>query len=65
MWGYPGGGRYGQVQNILLNLKDLVDWLEKINGNYFGSVQDDALGELSEINGLGLSTISKLLYFLM
>lgn len=63
MWGYPGGGRYGQVQNILLNLKDLVDWLEENNGNYFDSVQDNALGNLSEINGLGLSTISKLLYF--
>lgn len=67
MWGYPGGGRYGQVQNILLNLNDLADWLEKINGNYFDSVQDalehDALGNVAEINGLGLSTISKLLYF--
>ena len=63
MWGYPGGGRYGQVQNILQNLNDLTTWLEAINGKNFDSVQDDALGNLSEINGLGLSTISKLLYF--
>lgn len=63
MWGYPGGGRYGQVQNILQNLNDLTTWLEAINGKNFDSVQDDALGELPEINGLGLSTISKLLYF--
>lgn len=63
MWGYPGGGRYGQVQNILQNLNDLTIWLEENNGNYFDSVQDNALGNLLEINGLGLSTISKLLYF--
>ena len=63
MWGYPGGGQYGHVQDILLNLKDLVNWLEENNGKNFDSVQDDALGNLSEINGLGLSTISKLLYF--
>ena len=34
-----------------------------MNFFFFDSVQDDALGELPEINGLGLSTISKLLYF--
>ena len=34
-----------------------------MNFFFFYSVQDDALGNLSEINGLGLSTISKLLYF--
>lgn len=62
MWGYPGGGRYGQVQNILLNMDVLTNWLEKIECNNFGSVRN-ALGNLSEINGLGLSTISKLLYF--
>ena len=67
MWGYPGGGRYGQVQNILQNMDVLTNCLEAINGNYFDSVQDalehDALGNVAEINGLGLSTISKLLYF--
>jgi hypothetical protein len=63
MWGYPGGGRYGQVQNILQNIDVLTNWLEENNGNNFDSVQDDALDNLSEINGLGLSTISKLLYF--
>ena len=34
-----------------------------MNFFFFYSVQDDALGNLSEINGLGPSTISKLLYF--
>ena len=63
MWGYPGGGRYGQVQNILQNLEDLTACLEEINHNSFDSVQD-ALGNVLEIHGLGLSTISKLLYFL-
>ncbi len=63
MWGYPGGGRYGQVQNILQNMDVLTNWLEDNNGNNFDSVQDDALGNLLEINCLGLSTISKLLYF--
>lgn len=62
MWGYPGGGRYGQVQNILQNMDVLTNCLEAINGNYFASVQD-ALGNVLEINGLGLSTISKFLYF--
>ena len=64
MWGYPsGGGQYGHVKKILQNLNDLTTWLEENNGNNFDSVQDDALGNLSEINGLGPSTISKLLYF--
>lgn len=63
MWGYPRGGQYGQVKKILQNLNDLTAWLEENNGNNFDSVQDDALGNLLEINGLGLSTISKLLYF--
>lgn len=62
MWGYPGGGRYGQVQNILQNMDVLTNCLEAINGNYFDSVQA-ALGNVLEINGLGLSSISKLLYF--
>lgn len=62
MWGYPGGGRYGQVQNILKNMDVLTNCLEAINGNYFASVQA-ALGNVLEINGLGLSTISKFLYF--
>lgn len=63
MWGYPGGGKYAQVKKILKSLNDLTTWLDAIDGNDFDSVQDDALGELPEINGLGLSTISKLLYF--
>ena len=67
MWGYPGGGRYGQVQNILQYMDVLTNWLEKIKDNNFDSVENalphDALGNLLEINGLGLSTISKLLYF--
>lgn len=62
MWGYPGGGRYGQVQNILQNMDVLTNWLEKIECNNFDSVRN-ALGNVLEINGLGLSTISKLLYF--
>lgn len=64
MWGYPGGGgQYGPVKKILRNLNDLTIWLNENNSNNFDSVQDDALGNLSEINGLGPSTISKLLYF--
>lgn len=63
MWGYPGGGQHGQVNRILQNLNDLTIWLNENNGRNFDSVQDDALDNLSEINGLGLSTISKLLYF--
>ena len=63
MWGYPSGGQYGPVKKILQNLNDLTTWLEENNGNNFDSVQDDALGNLLEINGLGPSTISKLLYF--
>lgn len=63
MWGYPRGGQYGQVKKILKNLNVLTAWLEENNGNNFDFVQDDALGNLLEINGLGLSTISKLLYF--
>lgn len=63
MWGYPRGGQYAQVKKILQNLNVLTNWLEENNGNNFDFVQDEALGNLLEINGLGLSTISKLLYF--
>lgn len=63
MWGYPGGGQHGQVTRILQNLNDLTTWLNENNGKNFDSVQDNALRELSGINGLGPSTISKLLYF--
>lgn len=67
MWGYPGGGQYDQVKNILLNMDVLTNWLEKIKDNNFDSVKNalphDALGNELKINGLGLSTISKLLYF--
>lgn len=67
MWGYPGGGQYDQVKNILQNMDVLTNWLEKIKDNNFDSVKNalphDALGNELKINGLGLSTISKLLYF--
>lgn len=63
MWGYPGGGQHGQVRKILQNLNDLTTWLNENKDNNFDSVQDDALGNVLEIKGLGLSTISKLLYF--
>ena len=65
--GYPGGGQYDQVKNILHNMDVLTNWLERIKDNNFDSVNNalphDALGNELKINGLGLSTISKLLYF--
>lgn len=67
MWGYPGGGQYDQVKNILQNMDVLTNWLERIKDNNFDSVNNAlphaVLGNELKINGLGLSTISKLLYF--
>ena len=62
MWGYPRGGRRDYVKNILKNMDVLTNWLEKIKDNNFDSVKN-ALGGKPKINGLGPSTISKLLYF--
>lgn len=62
MWGYPRGGRRDYVKNILKNMDVLTNWLEKIKDNNFDSVKN-ALGGKPNIYGLGLSTISKLLYF--
>lgn len=66
MWGYPRGGR-DHVKNILQNMDVLTNWLEKIKDNNFDSVKNalphDASSNELKINGLGLSTISKLLYF--
>ena len=70
MWGYPGGGRGRNVQNILNSLDALSKNLQFKNNKdkNFDSVKDafkavKKIDSSKEIDGLGLSTISKFLYF--
>jgi len=65
-WGYPYGMRGNHFVNILSNIEALETILQglKSKENLTNSDFDDLSKELKKIPGLGLSTYSKLLYFL-
>lgn len=64
LWGYPKGMRGKNFENIYKNLKALSEILNVPNRTF---LKKDNLSELQcklhKIDGLGLSTYSKLLYF--
>lgn len=64
MWGYPGGGRGQNIKNVLEKLDQIKGLLESIKGESIEkSKLDDVIKEFDRIEGLGISTWSKLLYF--
>jgi len=64
MWGYPTGGRGNNIKELLKrqNRKDIVTLLNKYKEKPF--IKTEELKDGLEIKGLGLSTMSKFLYFL-
>lgn len=64
MWGYPTKGRGKNIEN-LLNASNF-DKLNSILAMSFhkGTITIDEIKELLKIDGLGLSTLSKFLYFM-
>ncbi len=63
MWGYPSGMRGKNIPNILGNIKNIKKHLKRIKS--MKSIDWDCeLIFIDSIKGLGLSTYSKMLYFL-
>lgn len=64
MWGYPTKGRGKNMENLLnsSNLTKLVNSLATFNTKE--SITISEIKELLKIDGLGLSTLSKFLYFM-
>ena len=65
MWGYPSGGRGKNIQKVLDKFERLKKILKKIQkDNQIDQAQADLyISELDAIDGLGMSTWSKFLYF--
>ena len=63
MWGYPTGGRGNNISNILDKFDDLYGLLKRYDKEMDKEKFRNLLEEFKEINGLGPSTWSKLLYF--
>lgn len=63
MWGYPSNGRGKNLQNLLENenFKNLKSFLAEYK--QLGEIKEITLPE-EKIKGLGISTLSKFLYFL-
>ncbi len=64
VWGYPNGGRGNHIQNILKKIDGLNEKLSENKNEHLS--KDNArklIDELNEIDGMGPSTWSKLLYF--
>lgn len=63
MWGYPTKGRGKNIENLLLpeNFDKLIMNLKMIEGKSDLTIAD--VQKFQNIKGLGLSTISKILYF--
>lgn len=64
MWGYPTGGRGNNIQNVLSKLEKLVNIFSEYKNKNL--VQEDFLKLVSlfkGIEGLGISTWTKFLYF--
>ncbi|GEM_PF-2858086 len=64
MWGYPTKGRGKNIENILknTNFTKLKEELTKYGKK--GTIAIDEIRELLKMEGLGLSTLSKFLYFM-
>jgi len=64
MWGYPTKGRGKNIENILqeLNFSKLIDLLSDLKEK--GEITIGDIKEVLKIGGLGLSTLTKFLYFL-
>ena len=62
LWGYPSGMRGNHFSNICAKLNDIVRFLERAQNGI--SDWNKHWKDVDKIHGLGLSTYSKLLYFL-
>ncbi len=64
MWGYPTGGRGSNIQKIINKGDKLSTILRSIDGKNLTRDEANAvISEFSTIQGLGISTWSKLLHF--
>ena len=65
MWGYPTGGRGNNIDTVIRSNLGTIDTLLSANQNKNISQNEfeELTKSLNEINGLGISTWSKLLYF--
>lgn len=64
LWGYPSGMRNNYFISIIKKINTLIAIIETAQENGGVASWFDHFEEVSEIRGLGLSTYSKLLYFL-
>jgi thermostable 8-oxoguanine DNA glycosylase len=62
MWGYPTGGRGKNIQNALAKIDDISQYLTSSKKNNIN--EEDLINGIKLIRGIGLSTLSKFLYFL-
>ena len=64
LWGYPTRGRGNNIEKLLEkeNLEELKIILEKYKNNNVST--EELVEDVSKIKGLGISTVSKFLYFL-
>ena len=64
LWGYPTRGRGNNIEKLLEkeNLEELKIILEKYKNNNIST--EELVEDVSKIKGLGISTVSKFLYFL-
>ena len=64
LWGYPTRGRGNNIEKLLEkeNLEELKIILEKYKNNNVST--EELVKDVSKIKGLGISTVSKFLYFL-
>lgn len=64
LWGYPTQGRGNNIEKLLEkeNFEKLQSILEKYKNNDVSTTQ--LVNDISEIDGLGISAMSKFLYFL-
>jgi len=61
MWGYPTGGRGKNIQNALAHIDDISQYLTNSKKN---NINEEDLINGTKLSGIGLSTLSKFLYFL-
>jgi hypothetical protein len=63
MWGYPSKGRGNNIENLLLpvNFNKLIEQLKMIEGKNELNFSD--IKKFPKITGLGMSTLTKFLYF--
>ena len=64
MWGYPTGGRGSNINKLLEenNFQNLIELLDNYQSKNF--ILQQLISDINAINGLGISTMTKLIYFL-